>query len=70
MMSNESQGELLTLPSMARTLRVTQRWLRREAEAGRVPAVKADSRFLFSRAAVERALLERAEQTEGTPCEQ
>ncbi len=60
----ETGAELLTLPGMAQALRVTQGWLRREVEAGRVPAVRAESRFLFSRAAVERALLERAEQAE------
>jgi len=64
MMSNEPRNELLTLPAMARAIRVTQRWLRREVEAGHLPAVRADSRFLFSRAAVERALLERAEHGE------
>jgi hypothetical protein len=68
MMSDLQQRELLALPAMARTLRVTQRWLRREVEAGRLPAVKADTRLLFSRSAVERALLERAERTEAAPC--
>ncbi|MCD4728169.1 MAG: helix-turn-helix domain-containing protein [Pirellulales bacterium] len=67
-MSNEPRNELLTLPAMARALRVTQRWLRREVEAGRLPAVNADSRFLFSRLAVERALLERADCMEAASC--
>jgi hypothetical protein len=54
-------GELLNLPAMARTLRVSQSWLRREAEAKRVPALEAGPRrFLFCREAVERCLAERA----------
>ena len=68
MVSNEPRNELLTLPAMARALRVTQRWLRSEVEAGRLPAIKADARLRFSRAAVERALLKRAERTEAAPC--
>ena len=60
MMSIENRDELLPLFAMARALRVTQGWLKSEAEAGRVPALKAGNRFLFSRAAVERALLEQA----------
>lgn len=51
---------LLTLPLLARRLRVTVRWLRGEAEAGRVPAVRADRTFLFNSEAVEQALLDRA----------
>ena len=60
MMSIENRDELLPLFAMARALRVTQGWLKSEAEAGRVPALKAGNRFLFSRAAAERALLEQA----------
>ena len=52
--------KLLTLPLMARRLRVTVRWLRREAEAGRVPSVPADRTILFNAEAVEQALIERA----------
>ena len=54
--------ELLTDSQMARTLRVNVRWLRSEANAGRIPAVKAERRFLFNREAVERALAQRAAQ--------
>ena len=45
---------------MAARLRVTAKWLRAEAEAGRLPHVKADKVFLFDPEAVEAALLERA----------
>jgi hypothetical protein len=45
---------------MARRLRVTTRWLRGEALAGRVPHLQAENRFLFDPECVEAALLERA----------
>jgi len=51
---------------MARTLRVNVRWLRAEAEAGRIPAVRAERRFLFNPHAVVRTLADRATTTEGT----
>ena len=54
-------SDLLSLPAMARRLHVTQTWLRSEAEAGRIPALPAgNGRYLFSRAAVEAALAQRA----------
>jgi hypothetical protein len=51
---------ILNLPRMARRLGVTQVWLRREAEGGRVPALQAGSRFLFEPEAVEDAVARRA----------
>lgn len=45
---------------MARRLHVTTLWLRDEADAGRVPCIRAGTRYLFSPDAVERALAERA----------
>ena len=45
---------------MARRVRVPVRWLRAEAEAGRVPCLKADKAILFDAAEVERVLLKRA----------
>ena len=47
---------------MARLLRIPVRWLRAEAEAGRIPHVKADRVFLFNPETVEQVLLERARQ--------
>jgi hypothetical protein len=47
---------------MARILRVPLRWLRAEAEAGRLPCVRAERRLLFNRPAVERTLADRAAQ--------
>jgi hypothetical protein len=52
--------KLLTDSTMARRLRVTVRWLRAEADAGRIPCLKAEGRYLFAPDAVEHALLERA----------
>ena len=58
--------DLLSLPALARALRVTQGWLRAEAEAGRIPALPAgNGRYLFSRVAVETALTQRAAGAQG-----
>jgi hypothetical protein len=56
-------AELLTLPRMARRLGVTQQWLRDQAEAGKVPCLKADRRLLFNPAAVQEALASKAAST-------
>lgn len=57
-----SPPKLLGLGTMARRLRVSTAWLRAEAEADRLPHVKAAQQILFSPDAVERILLKRAEQ--------
>lgn len=51
---------VLSLARMARRLGVTASWLRAEAEAGRIPCLRAGARYLFAPAAVEAVLLERA----------
>ena len=61
----ETNHALLPLGPMARRLHVTTAWLRSEAEAGRVPCLRAGSRFLFNPDAVERALADRAAQSAG-----
>jgi hypothetical protein len=53
---------------MARQLGVTTRWLRAEAEAGRLPHVHADTTILFDADLVEQLLAERARQR-ATPTE-
>lgn len=58
----DAGASLLPLGPMARRLRVTQAWLRDEAEAGRIPHLKAGQRLLFDPETVERVLLERARQ--------
>ncbi len=55
-----NHAPLLPLARMARRLRVTVAWLRTEADAGRVPCLRAESRYLFAPDAVERTLAERA----------
>ena len=57
---DKPQPELLPLGTMAARARVTQRWLRTEAEAGRIPCLNADNRLLFHAETVERLLLDRA----------
>jgi hypothetical protein len=57
-----TQSRLLPLNRMARELRVPVRWLRAEAEAGRIPHVKAEQVLLFDPETVEAVLLARARQ--------
>lgn len=59
-----NQSRLLPVGPMARLLRVPVKWLRQEAEAGRVPCLKAGNALLFDPEAVERVLLERAQATD------
>jgi hypothetical protein len=57
-------SKLLPLGIMARRLRVPVRWLRAEAEAGRIPHLRADKVLLFDPETVERVLLEHARGAE------
>jgi hypothetical protein len=59
---------LLPLNLMARRVRVPARWLRAEAEAGRVPHLRAGAVFLFDADTVIRVLTERARREGGRPC--
>jgi hypothetical protein len=56
----ETTTRLLPLNVVARRLRVPLRWLRAEAEAGRIPSLRADNQFLCDLGTVEAALLDRA----------
>jgi len=51
---------LLPLGPTARLLSVPSAWLRAEADAGRLPHLRAGSKYLFDVVTVERLLLERA----------
>jgi hypothetical protein len=53
---------LLPVGPMARRLRVPVGWLRAEAEAGRVPCLRAGRVLLFEPETVEGVLVERARQ--------
>jgi hypothetical protein len=55
-------SRIVPLNIMARRLRVPLSWLRAEAEAGRVPCLRAGNRYLCDPDAVEATLLERARQ--------
>jgi hypothetical protein len=48
---------------MARRLRVPAKWLREEADAGRVPCLKVVNAYLFNPAAVLEALAVKAAKT-------
>jgi len=52
--------ELLNLARMARRIGVTIRWLKDEADAQRVPCLRAGRAYLFLPSAVQKALAIRA----------
>ncbi|MDG2383564.1 MAG: helix-turn-helix domain-containing protein [Pirellulaceae bacterium] len=52
--------DLLSLSRMARRLGVTQKWLRDQADAGKIPSLKAGNRYLFNPAAVQKSLAAKA----------
>jgi len=51
---------LLPLGAMARRVHVPSKWLRSEAEAGRIPHLNDDQQLLFNPEIVETLLVERA----------
>ena len=53
-------NELLSLSRMARRLGVTQEWLRHQANADKIPCLKAGKRYLFNPIAVQEALAAKA----------
>lgn len=55
----ESKNTPLILSAMARRVRVPAKWLRAEAEAGRIPHLKAGNVLLFDPETVERLIAER-----------
>jgi excisionase family DNA binding protein len=52
--------EVLSLNRLARRLGVPARWLREEADAGRIPCLRAGAHYLFAVAAVQAVLARRA----------
>jgi len=56
-------SELLSLSRLARRLGITQQWLREQADAGKIPCLKAGNRHLFNPVAVEETLASKAAQT-------
>lgn len=53
-------GELLSLHRAARRIGVTSRWLKAEADAERIPCLRADGRYLFDIEAVTQTVARRA----------
>ena len=56
-------SDLCGLSRMARRLGVAQQWLRDQADAGKVPCIKAGRRYLFNPAAVQETLATKAART-------
>jgi len=56
----EQTRQLLDAGATARLFRVPVRWLKGEADAGRLPHIRAERAYLFDPVAVEAVLLERA----------
>ncbi len=55
-----NQPQVVTLDKLAKRLRLSKRWLRTEAIAGRIPSLRIGSRRIFNPDAVEAAIAERA----------
>jgi hypothetical protein len=53
----------LYLGAMARRLRIPATWLRAEAEAGRIPHLRAGSALLFDPEVVERIVFDRMRES-------
>ncbi len=59
-MALRNNPDLVPLPTLARLLRLPAAWLRDEAKAGRIPALRAGRKWLFNSTAVQRVLARRA----------
>lgn len=56
------QAKLLNAGRTARLFRVPLRWLKAEADAGRMPHLRAENVYLFDPEVVERELMRRARE--------
>jgi hypothetical protein len=56
---------LVTARQLAGRLRVPATWIKQEAEAGRIPCIRAGREYLFDAETVAAMLLERAKSGEG-----
>ena len=63
----ENTRYILTLTELARELRLPERWLRAEADAGRIPHLRAEKKYRFNLRAVEESLAARASRMESRP---
>jgi excisionase family DNA binding protein len=57
-------NEYISLEVLSKRLRLPPRFLRKEAEAGRIPCLKVGGRLRFEEAAVAEALRRQAERRE------
>ena len=55
-------NDLMNVHGLARELRLPAEWLQREAESGRIPALRIGRKHLFNLTAVKRTLAQRAAQ--------
>ncbi|MCH8854564.1 MAG: hypothetical protein IID41_18205, partial [Planctomycetes bacterium] len=53
---------IVALDVLAKCLGISQRWLRKETDAGRIPFLLASRRLMFNPEAVERILIARAKE--------
>ena len=58
----DTKNNLLKVGAMARVVGVPVRWLRAEAEAGRIPSLKAENVYLFDPEIVINLLAKRARE--------
>lgn len=59
-MVDAQNKQLVRLSGLSRRLGIPISWLREEADAGRIPSLRAGQTLLFDAGAVERTLLSRA----------
>jgi len=64
-MNEEEEQRIVPLGVMARLVHVPTKWLRGEAEAGRVPALRAGNRYVFRPDIISRIIAERAAKASG-----
>lgn len=60
-------NDLTSLSGLAQKLNLSREWLRAEADAGRIPFLKAGRRKLFNLEAVKRTLAIRAGESSSGP---
>ncbi len=55
--------QLLSLPALAEALKLPERWIKAEADAGRIPHLRIGKRYRFNRESVVAVLAQRAAQS-------
>jgi excisionase family DNA binding protein len=59
----QTNEQLLSLPALADALKLPERWIKAEADAGRIPHLKIGKRYRFNREKVLAVLAQRAAET-------